>query len=88
MRLRCFIHGHQDLRRHAEGRMWLQCALCGRETRGWVLDLPGPRRLGGLDSQSRWPQTSGRIARFVRRPAKVSPLAYAGSCTRTEGKQA
>ena len=45
MHLRCFFHGHQDLRQHAPGRLFLRCTACGRETPGWVLDIPGPRYL-------------------------------------------
>jgi len=33
---RCCRHSH-DLRRAAAGRMWLECAACGRETAGIVV---------------------------------------------------
>jgi len=33
---RCCRHPH-DLRRAAAGRMWLECAACGRETAGIVV---------------------------------------------------
>lgn len=36
---RCCRHPH-DLRRAAAGRMWLECAVCGRETAGIVV-VPG-----------------------------------------------
>ncbi len=43
MHLRCFVHGHEDLRHCELGRLYLRCEVCGRETRGWTLDLPAPR---------------------------------------------
>lgn len=51
MHLRCFFHGHQDLRQHAPGRLFLRCTACGRETPGWVLDVPGPRHLVPLGTR-------------------------------------
>ena len=33
--LRCLLFGHDDWVRRAAGRMFLECAECGRETRGW-----------------------------------------------------
>ena len=37
--LRCLLFGHDDLVRRAAGRMFLECAECGRETRGWSVDV-------------------------------------------------
>jgi len=33
--VRCLFLGHEDLVRHAAGRLFLECAECGRETSGW-----------------------------------------------------
>ena len=35
--LRCLMLGHDDRIQRASGRMFLECAECGRETRGWNL---------------------------------------------------
>jgi hypothetical protein len=35
-RLRC---EHEDIRRAAGGRMWLECLKCGRETKGIVIAI-------------------------------------------------
>jgi hypothetical protein len=35
--LACVIFGHDDLVRRAAGRMYLECAQCGRTTRGWTM---------------------------------------------------
>jgi len=40
--VRCLMMGHDDRVRWARGRMYLECAGCGRETRGWnLLDRSG-----------------------------------------------
>ena len=104
MHLRCFFHGHQDLRQHAPGRLFLRCTACGRETPGWVLDIPGPRYLfplgtrelhgtGRLTIVGRHQSQSNRphtggIARFVRPSVKTSALAYAAVGARAEGTNA
>ena len=35
--VRCLMMGHDDWVRRVPGRMYLECAECGRETRGWNL---------------------------------------------------
>ena len=35
--LRCLMLGNDDRIQRASGRMFLECAECGRETRGWNL---------------------------------------------------
>ena len=35
--LRCLMLGHDDRIQRASDRMFLECAECGRETRGWNL---------------------------------------------------
>lgn len=35
--LKCLMLGHEDRMRWAPGRMYLECADCGRQTPGWVL---------------------------------------------------
>ncbi len=35
--VRCLMMGHDDRVRWVRGRMYLECAECGRETRGWNL---------------------------------------------------
>ena len=35
--LRCLMLGHDDRIQRSSGRMFLECAECGRETRGWNL---------------------------------------------------
>ena len=35
--LRCLMLGHDDRIQRASGRMFLECAECGRETPGWNL---------------------------------------------------
>ena len=37
--LRCLLFGHDDLVRRVAGRMFMECAECGRETRGWDVDV-------------------------------------------------
>ena len=44
MHLRCLVHGHQNLWHWEPGHIFLRCGECGRETPGWTLDLPTPRR--------------------------------------------
>ena len=36
--LKCAMVGHEDRVHHDGGRLYLECAECGRETRGWQLD--------------------------------------------------
>jgi hypothetical protein len=35
--LRCLMLGHDDRIRRSSGHVYLECAECGRETRGWNL---------------------------------------------------
>ncbi len=35
--LKCLVIGHDDNIRQGGGRIYLHCAECGRETRGWDL---------------------------------------------------
>ena len=35
--LQCLMLGHDDRIGRSSGRMYLECAECGRETRGWDL---------------------------------------------------
>jgi hypothetical protein len=41
--LKCLMLGHDDRIRRMPGRMFVECAECGRATRGWVV---GRRQLG------------------------------------------
>lgn len=34
----CFMAGHDDMMVRTPGRLRLQCQVCGRRTRGWILD--------------------------------------------------
>jgi hypothetical protein len=38
--LKCLIHGHDDRVRRTTGRLYLECAECGRETGGWAIPAP------------------------------------------------
>lgn len=40
--LRCLLGGHDDLIAHEPGRLFLRCAHCGRETRGWEVAVRPP----------------------------------------------
>lgn len=33
----CLMLGHDDRIRRVQGRMYMECAECGRETKGWLL---------------------------------------------------
>lgn len=35
----CGIRGHDDHVRASGNRMFLRCLACGRETRGWAIDV-------------------------------------------------
>jgi hypothetical protein len=51
--LRCLVAGHEDRVQHQRGRMFLECAECGRVTSGWTLrEMPAKPAAG--DSYS-WP---------------------------------
>jgi hypothetical protein len=52
---RCCKHPH-DLRRAAAGRMWLECAVCGRETAGIVV-------MRGSEAPPRDPQLEMTVVR-------------------------
>ncbi len=39
--LKCVVMGHDDQVRRAPGRLYLQCADCGRTTPGWDLRADG-----------------------------------------------
>ena len=79
MHLRCFFHGHQDLRQHTPGRLFLRCTACGRETPGWVLDISGPRYLfplgargaHGAGSLTAYAASGATADRFARTEAVV-----------------
>jgi hypothetical protein len=36
--LRCLFTGHDDLIRRHDGRIYLECFECGRESAGWTVD--------------------------------------------------
>jgi len=38
---RCVMLGHEDRVRRSPGRMYMECAVCGRETDGWRLGREG-----------------------------------------------
>jgi hypothetical protein len=38
--LKCMVHGHEDRMHHDGGRLYLECAECGRETPGWEVESP------------------------------------------------
>jgi hypothetical protein len=42
--IKCLIRGHEDLLRYTPTRLYLLCAQCGRETRGWKIDNARARR--------------------------------------------
>ena len=63
-KFKCLMIGHDDRMHRAEGRVYLECAECGSQTRGWTLsdqgDVPvspapsarvAPRRVRSLWSQ-------------------------------------
>ena len=61
--LRCLMLGHDDRIQRASGRMFLECAECGRETRGWNLS----------DRSSRAAARVRRSARQLHAVAGVEP---------------
>jgi hypothetical protein len=65
-RLACVIFGHDDLVRRAAGRMYLECAQCGRMTRGWTMgEESGPA--GHAGDTIRDPGSASRAWRFAIR---------------------
>ena len=56
--IRCLLMGHDDLIRHDFDRIYLECADCGRATRGWTLGR-GRRRASSPAS------TKGRAHEFA-----------------------
>jgi hypothetical protein len=43
LNFKCLMLGHDDRIRRTRERMYLECAECGRETRGWDLTQDQPR---------------------------------------------
>lgn len=41
-RLECLWRGHDDRLLLTPTRLAMRCATCGRETVGWILDVPRP----------------------------------------------
>lgn len=68
MHPRCFVLGHDDLRHREPGRVYLQCAVCGRQTPGWTLDLPAPTRACSRLEPSSAPQRIPCLRRRDGRP--------------------
>jgi hypothetical protein len=59
VRVRCLMLGHDDRIRRVAGRMYLECAECGRETRGWnvtpdAVVPPAPGRTPSRSLASGW----------------------------------
>ena len=57
--LRCLVFGHDDRIRRVPGRMYLECAECGRATDGWDISPQGqpftsPRRFGPMLVNHTW----------------------------------
>ena len=44
----CGFHGHDDLRRFARNRVFLECTSCGHESPGWeIRSTPAPAQIRG-----------------------------------------
>ena len=65
--LRCLFWGHDDRIRRGSGRMYLECAECGRKTRGWNLtrERTDIRRRGAATRS--WARTWGVLWSQVHR---------------------
>jgi hypothetical protein len=67
-RLACVIFGHDDLVRRGAGRMYLECAQCGRMTRGWTMgEESGAAGHPGERSGFRGSRFAPRFLRFAIR---------------------
>lgn len=49
--LYCGLHGHDSLMQFAQDRMFMQCASCGHETPGWMLNAARPKVIIRGDSR-------------------------------------
>jgi hypothetical protein len=54
LNLTCLMLGHDDRIRRADGRMYLECAKCDRETSGWSMATDAERPESRLAASSSW----------------------------------
>jgi hypothetical protein len=76
LNVRCLVLGHEDRVRQASGRMYWECAECGRETTGWNVtrDTDYSVRRGGHAAPRSWT----RAWRALRSQASADSLPAVG----------
>jgi hypothetical protein len=72
--VRCLVWGHDDRIRRATGGMYLECAECGRATRGWNL----PSGVAAPDLRRKQPQSSGQYWHEFRSQVRRDPFGAVG----------
>ena len=68
---KCWLLGHEDFVRGAQGRLYLECIECGRETPGWRIGKSGRSGDAGVGERLR---RMVRCVQFATRPNKTAPL--------------
>jgi len=48
--MRCLVRSHDDDTVHEERRVFLRCRHCGRESRGWEIEVAFARTVQGSSS--------------------------------------
>jgi hypothetical protein len=65
-RFKCLIVGHDDFVRRAPNRMYLECAECGRATKGWDLTREPAVPADGLGPSHWWSDLTASLIAAAR----------------------